>query len=220
MSDLHPSLLPFDEQLQHHLRLLEALLFASAEPLGQKDLASYFKDDVDVRRLLERLASDYQSRGVHLVCMDHKWAFRTAPDLADGLEIYKQSEKKLSRSAMETLAIIAYHQPVTRAEIEEIRGVSLSKGTMDALLEREWIRPKGRRQTPGRPMTWATTEKFLDHFQLSELAELPGVDELKAMGLLDTRPAITLLGNRKDDLLSQEDEKDSEALHDDEVDLG
>jgi segregation and condensation protein B len=172
------------------LRLLEALLFASAEGLSERALATGLPEGSDVEALLGELRDHYDGRGVHLVCAGKTWAFRTAPDLATRLAAHKQVARKLSRAGIETLAIIAYHQPVTRAEIEEIRGVGLSRGTLDSLLEAGWIRPRGRRRTPGRPTTWGTTDAFLDHFGLESTEDLPGTDELKAAGLLDSRPAI------------------------------
>ena len=174
------------------LRLLEALLFASCEPMAPAQLARHFPDGTDIPKLLEELQALYANRGVNLVRLDKSWAFRTAPDLGGRMIIETNVQKKLSRAAIETLAIIAYHQPVTRAEIEEIRGVAMSKGTLDSLLEAGWIRPKGRRRTPGRPVTWATSEAFLDQFGLESLEALPGLDELKAAGLLDARPAVSI----------------------------
>lgn len=172
------------------LRLLEAILFASADPLGERELAERLPPGADVRKLLALLTADYATRGVRLVRAGSTWAFATAPDLAPLLASQQQVEKKLSRAAIETLAIIAYHQPVTRGEIEEIRGVQLSKGTLDALFEQGWIAPKGRRETPGRPVTWATTDDFLRHFGVATLSDLPGIEELRTTGLLDARPAI------------------------------
>jgi segregation and condensation protein B len=170
-----------------HLRLLEALLFASAEPLDVETLAERLPDQVDVGEALQRLQSEYSSRGVNLVCVAGKWTFRTANDLAWLMARDVVETRKLSRAAIETLAIIAYHQPVTRTEVEEIRGVSMSKGTLDVLLETGWIRPRGRRKTPGRPITFGTTDDFLGHFGLQALSDLPGLDELKGAGLLDGR---------------------------------
>ncbi len=177
-----------------HLRLLEAVLFAAAEPLGERELAARLPAGIDVRPLLSRLQAEYQERGVHLMRIGTGWAFRTAPDLGPLLAHERRVERKLSRAALETLAIVAYHQPVTRAEIEEIRGVQLSKGTLDVLLEEGWIRPRGRRQVPGRPMTWGTTDGFLDHFGLALLDDLPALEELRAAGLLDSRPAVQAYG--------------------------
>lgn len=176
------------------LRMLEAMLFAATEPVLEASLADRLPEGCDLSALLAELRALYEGRGINLVPVAGRWAFRTAPDLADSLEIEINVSRKLSRAAVETLAIIAYHQPVTRGDIEEIRGVALSKGTLDVLLEIGWIRPIGRRRTPGRPVTWGTSAGFLDHFSLNELADLPGVDELKAAGLLDTRPVRTIFG--------------------------
>jgi segregation and condensation protein B len=174
------------------LRLVEALLFAAAEPLAEAAVARHLGEAVDVRELLRDLAESYAGRGVNLVRLAGGWAFRTAPDLAPRLRIERPVARKLSRAAVETLAVIAYHQPVTRAGIEEIRGVALGKGTIDILLEAGWVRPKGRRAGPGRPLLWTTTPSFLVHFGLDSLNELPGVDELRAAGLLDLGPAPIL----------------------------
>ena len=180
------------------LRLIEALFFTSAEPLGLDQIRRHLPDEADAEKLLAELAALYANRGVNLIQVGNRWALRTAPDLAPLMQIERAVVRKPSRAAVETLAIIAYHQPLTRAEIEEIRGVALSRGTLDTLLEAGWIRPKGRRRTPGRPVTWGTSEAFLDHFGLESLDSLPGVAELKAAGLLDTRPAITALSSRGD----------------------
>lgn len=175
------------------IRLIEALLFAAAEPLPEKILAQYCAEGVSLRSILARLQSDYSGRGVNLVERDGAWAFRTAADLGDLLKVERTQIRKLSRATIETLAIIAYHQPVSRAEIETIRGVATSRGTLDVLIEADWIKPGKRRETPGRPGTWVTTTAFLDHFGLSGLSDLPGIDELKVTGLLDKRPAIQTL---------------------------
>tara|TARA_R110000787_G_scaffold37246_1_gene94863 strand:+ start:1257 stop:2012 length:756 start_codon:yes stop_codon:yes gene_type:complete len=176
------------------LRLMEALLFAAPEPVSETWLAERMPEGTDIPASLGALTEKYAGNGVNLIRAGGRWAFRTAPDLADSLEIEVSVTRKPSRAAVETLAIIAYHQPVTRGEIEEIRGVALSKGTLDTLLEIGWIRPVGRRRTPGRPVTWGTSQDFLDHFNLAELGDLPGLDELKAAGLLDTRPVRTIFG--------------------------
>jgi segregation and condensation protein B len=176
------------------IRLLEAMLFAASEPLPAVALGKRLPDGANVEDLLRELQALYANRGVNLVHHEDRWCFRTASDLADRLAIETTVTRKLSRAAIETLAIVSYHQPVTRAEIEEIRGVALSQGTLDKLLEVGWIKPKGRRQTPGRPVTWVTTDAFLEHFGLESLEALPGVEELKAAGLLDARPAISTLG--------------------------
>jgi len=177
------SLSPEDRRL--HLRMLEAILFAATAPLSETELASKMPEGVKIDALLHELQTAYASRGVNLKRVGEAWAFRTASDLGFLLEEHRQEEKKLSRPALETLAIIAYHQPVTRAEIEEVRGVSTSKGTLDVLLETGWVRPRGRRRTPGRPLTFGTTTEFLDHFGLTAISDLPGLAELKAAGLLN-----------------------------------
>jgi segregation and condensation protein B len=167
------------------LRLLEALLFAAGEPLDEAALARRMPDGVDVKQALAALKAEYAARGVNLVRVGKKWMFRTADDLAWLLTKETVETRKLSRAAVETLAIIAYHQPVTRAEIEEIRGVATAAGTLDVLLRTGWIRPRGRRKAPGRPITYGTTEQFLTHFGLEEVGALPGLDELKGAGLLE-----------------------------------
>ena len=172
------------------LRLLEALLFAAPEPLSEEELGRRLGDEIDIAGLLRELGESYAARGVNLVRLAGGWTFRTAPDLAPNLRSERAVSRKLSRAAVETLAIIAYHQPVTRAEVEAIRGVALARGTLDRLLEAGWVRPKGRRDSPGRPLTWATTPAFLAHFGLDSLTELPGIDELRAAGLLDIGPAV------------------------------
>lgn len=169
------------------MRMTEALLFAAAEPLDIDSIASRLPDGADVGAVIEDLQKTYESRGVALVRIANKWMFRTADDLSFLMEREAVEQRRLSRAAMETLAIVAYHQPVTRAEIEEIRGVSVSKGTLDVLMETGWVRLRGRRRTPGRPVTYGTTEAFLVHFGLENIGDLPGVDELKASGLLDGR---------------------------------
>ncbi|WP_019643816.1 SMC-Scp complex subunit ScpB [Novispirillum itersonii] len=181
-----------------HLRLLEAILFSSPEAQAEKDLKNRLPD-ADVPALLLALQRQYQGRGITLRKTGGSWAFRTAEDLAPHMVVEQQETRKLSRAALETLAIIAYHQPVTRAEIEDIRGVAVSKGTLDILLEAGWIRPRGRRATPGRPLTWGTSDAFLDHFGLNSLRDLPGLEDLRAAGLLDQRPSIAAYGARARD---------------------
>ena len=169
-----------------HMRILEAVLFAAAEPLDEKKLASYLPAGIEgTASLLEELKGYYRGRGINLVRVAGKWAFRTSEDLSYLLEKHASEERRLSKAALETLAIIAYHQPVTRAEIEEIRGVSTSAGTLDILMETGWIRPRGRRRAPGKPITYGTTENFLTHFSLDSVKDLPGLAELKGAGLLD-----------------------------------
>jgi segregation and condensation protein B len=171
-----------------HLRMIEALLFAASEPLDAKSLSTSLPEGADVPGLLEALKLLYEKRGVSLCCIAGKYQFRTASDLAFLLRKEKPEQKRLSRAAIETLAIVAYHQPVTRAEIEEIRGVAMSKGTVDTLMEVGWVKIRGRKRTPGRPVTYGTTEAFLVQFGLESVNHLPGLDELKAAGFLEAIP--------------------------------
>jgi segregation and condensation protein B len=168
-----------------NLRIIEAMLFAAAGPLTPAAFKEFLPQDANVEQLLADLSTNYANRGVNLVQVAGKWALRTAPDMGTILRREKTEQKRLSKAALETLAIIAYHQPVTRAEIEDIRGVAISKGTLDNLLEIGWAKMRGRRKTPGRPVTYGTTDSFLAHFGLNELTDLPGLQELKAAGLLD-----------------------------------
>jgi segregation and condensation protein B len=200
------------------LRLLEAMLFASAEPLDEKSLAARLPQGTNVREALVRLQEEYATRGVNLLRIGGKWTFRTANDLSWLLSKETVETRKLSRAAIETLAIIAYHQPVTRAEIEELRGVSTSKGSVDVLLETGWIRPRGRRKSPGRPLTYGTSEAFLSHFGLDAVGDLPGLEELKGAGMLDGRlPPGFSVPVPSDDPALREDE---DPLEPGDLDLG
>ena len=166
-------------------RAVEAVLFAADAPMTVAEIRAYVGEAVDVRATLDALVEDYAARGIHLVRRGDRWHFETAPDLANFLRRDREEPRKLSRAGIETLAIIAYHEPVTRAEIEAIRGVQISKGTLDVLMEAGWARPAGRREAPGRPLTYATTPEFLSHFGLQSRRDLPGIDDLRAAGLLD-----------------------------------
>lgn len=170
------------------LRALEAVIFAAAAPLAMTDLAAHIGERGDLRDLLDELARRYAPRGINLVERGGRWQFQTAADLAHHLRPSREQVRKLSRAATETLAIIAYHEPVTRPEIEEIRGVAVSGGTIDVLMEAGWVRPAGRRESPGRPLQYATTNAFLAHFNLNSRRDLPGIADLKAAGLLDREP--------------------------------
>ena len=172
--------------LNDQLRAVEALLFASSDPLDEKTLTEILPENADIEKILEKIQELYKGRGVELTKVNNKWMFKTASDLSFIMQKEAKVQKKLSKAGLETLSIIAYHQPVSRAEIEEIRGVSVSPGTIDALLELNWIRIKGRRKAPGNPITYGTTEEFLVHFDLSNIRDLPGLDELKSTGLLDS----------------------------------
>nr|WP_246504996.1 SMC-Scp complex subunit ScpB [Microvirga antarctica] len=197
------------------LRIAEALLFASAEPFSVEELAGRLPEGVDVAAILDELSAQYAGRGVNLVRVSGRWAFRTASDLSFVLARDVVEQKKLSRAAMETLAIVAYHQPVTRAEIEEIRGVATSKGTLDLLLETGWVRLRGRRRAPGRPVTYGTTPHFLDHFGLDAIDDLPGLEELKGAGFLEGRVPSDLsvpIPSDDDTLRPDEDPLDQDDL--------
>ena len=176
-----------DGDIDANIRHLESLLFAAVEPIDVQTLRERMPDDADVGALLARLVRDYEGRGINLVRVADRWRFQTAPDLAHNLIDIKEARRKLSNAALETLAIVAYHQPVTRAEIEDVRGVAVSKGTLDVLMELGWLRLRGRRRTPGRPVTYGTTTGFLAHFNLETISDLPGREDLKAAGLLDPR---------------------------------
>lgn len=194
------------------MRIAEAMLFAAAEPLDEAEIAKRMPDGVAVGEVLARLKADYAPRGVNLLRVGKKWLFRTAADLGWLLMRENTEPRKLSRAALETLAIVAYHQPVTRAEIEDIRGVSISKGTMDVLIETGWVRLRGRRRTPGRPVTYGTTEAFLLHFGLESISDLPGLEELKGAGLFDGRlPSGFSVPLPSDDPALAEDEDPLEA---------
>jgi segregation and condensation protein B len=216
MSQDEPESAP--ERRAEELRLLEAMLFASAVPLDEKELAARLPKDLDVRAALVRLQQDYAARGVNLMRVNGKWAFRTANDLSWLLSKETTETRKLSRAAIETLAIIAYHQPVTRTEIEDIRGVTTSKGSVDVLLETGWIKPRGRRKGPGRPVTYGTTAEFLSHFGLDAVGDLPGLEELKGSGLLDGRlPPSFAVPMPSDDPALRDDE---DPLDPGDLDLG
>lgn len=195
-----------------HLRMTEALLFAASEPLDRRALSTSLPEGADVEAILKELQDIYEKRGVTLVCVAGKWQFRTAPDLAFLLRKEQPEQKRLSRAAIETLAIVAYHQPVTRAEIEDIRGVAVSKGTVDALMEIGWVKIRGRKRTPGRPVTYGTTEAFLVQFGLDSVSHLPGLDELKAAGFLEALPPSGFdVPNPSDVLSADEDPYDPNA---------
>lgn len=203
------------DEIDEEVRIVEAILFASSAPVGEVELIERLPEGTNIPEILEDLTRMYSCRGVNLVKVGGKWAFRTAPDLSFLLQKETVEQRKLSRAALETLAIIAYHQPITRAEIEEIRGVSISKGTLDVLLSIGWIRMRGRRKSVGRPVTYGTTENFLDHFMLESVGDLPGLSELQGAGLLDNNvPAGFSVPLPSDDPTLQVDE---EPLEEDDV---
>lgn len=199
---------PQPSSMQEAVRMVEALLFAASEPLSEAQLAARLTGDVELTDVLSELKRFYANRGVNLVRVAGKWSFRTAGDLGWLLVPEAKEPKKLSRAALETLAICAYHQPVTRAEIEDIRGVAISKGTLDLLLETGWVRLRGRRKAPGRPVTYGTAEGFLAHFGLERVGDLPGLEELKRTGMFDGRlPPGFAIPAPDDDAMLREDEE-------------
>ena len=165
---------------------IEAILFAASEPLDVETIEQRLKTNTNITKLLEKLKNDYKQRGINLVCLKNKWSFRTAADLSKLMSLQKSTQKKLSKATIETLSIIVYHQPVTRSEIEEIRGVSFATNTLEILLELDWVRPAGRKDVPGKPIQYATTENFLNHFNIQKLSDLPTIDELSSAGLIDS----------------------------------
>ena len=206
-----------EHDILHYSRIIEALIFASPDAVTDRVIRQHLPDDATYDAVMAALHSRYgPESGLDLCRIDDRWAIRTTEDVADHLRSIKESEKPLSRAALETLSIIAYHQPVTRAEIEEIRGVSISRGTMDILLEMGWIRPKGRRRTPGRPVTWGTSHGFLDHFGLTDINDLPGLEELKKTGLLRQGQTISdvLRSDASDDVDDDDAEEDQLILDD------
>lgn len=183
---------------ENQLRMLEAILFASSKPISPQAMLERLPEEADLNVLLPQLQEHYSGRGIELVEVGGQWAMRTVKDVGAALVVEKEVSRKMSKAALETLAIVAYHQPITRAEVENIRGVATNKGTLDILMEMGWVKPGRRRETPGRPLTWMTTNNFLDHFQLESLSDLPGLDDLKASGLLDKRAAIDTLPDTGD----------------------
>lgn len=197
------------------LRMLEAILFASADPISPQAMLERLPPSADLNILIPQLQQLYSGRGIEVTQIDGKYAMRTAADVGEALTLEKEVSKKMSKAALETMAIIAYHQPITRAEVENIRGVATNKGTLDILMEMGWVKPGRRRETPGRPLTWMTTTNFLDHFQLESIMDLPGLDDLKASGLLDRRAAIETIPDTKD--LFESADIDAEEVLDAEI---
>ena len=200
------------------IKVLEAILFASGEPVSEQDLKEKITNKKNISTLLKEIQSFFSNRGVHLVKTGDKWSFRTSPELSKELLFLKKQKRKLSRAAMETLSIIAYHQPITRPEIEEIRGVQMGRGSIDNLMEIGWIKPQGRRNAPGRPTTWSTTNVFLEHFGLESINSLPNKEELKASGFLEKKSAISTITDLADNFenshLLNEESNEEENLDD------
>ncbi len=180
------NIISFPASISKLERQIEAILFSASEPLDIETIEQRVKTSSDVMKVLEKIKDNYKNRGINLVCIKNKWSFRTAEDLSKLMSLQKSTQKKLSKATIETLAIIVYHQPVTRSEIEEIRGVSFATNTLEILLELDWVRPAGRKDLPGKPIQYATTENFLNHFNIQKLSDLPTIDELGSAGLIDT----------------------------------
>ena len=194
------------------IKLLEAILFASGEPVDENILCDKIKDKKNIKEYLNDIKKFYESRGINLIKTGNKWSFRTSDELISDLTIFKTQKRKLSRAALETLSIIAYQQPITRSEIENIRGVQMGRGSIDHLMEIGWIKPSGRKNIPGKPTLWSTTELFIEHFGLSNLSDLPDKEELKASGFLDKRAAIATISDlaNNDEVIENEINEDSE----------
>ncbi len=216
----------FPSKLSDGEREVEAILFAAAEPLDVNTIEMKLKKNINVTKILEKLKKIYSARGINLICISNKWSFRTAENLSKLMSEHKTVEKKLSRAAIETLSIIVYHQPVTRAEIEEIRGVAFGTNTLEILMELNWVKPNGRKDVPGKPIQYGTTDEFLSHFSLQKLSDLPTVDELGAAGLIDSSSVESNIfgtgrffkekqDNKKENIYSNIDEMLSSTLESD-----
>jgi len=206
-------------KIERDIKIIEAILFASNEPVSEDDLREKITNKNNFNEYLINIQKFYEVRGINLIKTGSKWSFRTSPDLIDDLTIFKQQKRKLSRAAFETLAIIAYHQPITRSEIENIRGVQMGRGSIDHLLEIGWIKPGARKNIPGKPTLWSTTDIFLEHFGLENLSNLPNKDELKASGFLDKRAAIATISDlanivTEEAEILEEDNNEEENLED------
>ena len=180
------NIIKFPSSISKNERKIEAILFAASEPLDLETIEKRLQSNVDIKKILEKIKTDYENRGINLICSRGKWSFRTSSDLSTTMALQKSTQKKLSKATVETLAIIVYHQPVTRSEIEQIRGVAFATNTIETLLELQWVRPAGRKDVPGKPIQYATTENFLSHFNIQKLSDLPTVEELGSAGLIDT----------------------------------
>ena len=180
------NIISFPSNISKLERQVEAILFAASEPLDLETIEKRIQSNTNIKKVLEKIQENYKKRGINLVCIRDKWSFRTAEDLSKLMSLQKSTQKKLSKATIETLSIIVYHQPVTRSEIEEIRGVTFASNTLEILLELDWVRPAGRKDVPGKPIQYATTENFLNHFNIQKLSDLPTIDELGSAGLIDT----------------------------------
>tara|TARA_Y100000816_G_C26016248_1_gene531501 strand:- start:83 stop:766 length:684 start_codon:yes stop_codon:yes gene_type:complete len=195
-------------------RKVEAILFAASEPLEEETIQKRVESSVNVKKILEKIQNDYKNRGINLICIRKKWSFRTASDLSNTMALQKSAQRKLSKATIETLSIIVYHQPVTRSEIEQIRGVAFGSNTIEILMELDWVRPSGRKNIPGKPIQYITTENFLNHFNIQKLSDLPNIDELGSAGLIDTSSInSSIFGTSK--FFSEQSAKTNEDIYSD-----
>jgi len=211
------NIISFPSSISKLERQIEAILFAASEPLDIETIEQRVKTSSNIKKVLEKIKNNYKNRGINLVCVKNKWSFRTAEDLSKLMSLQKSTQKKLSKATIETLAIIVYHQPVTRSEIEEIRGVAFASNTLEILLELDWVKPAGRKDVPGKPIQYATTENFLNHFNIKQLSDLPTIDELTSAGLIEAGTIDSSIfgtgkffkeqtGEKKDNIYSDVDE--------------
>ena len=208
------NIINFPKSISKLERKIEAILFAASEPLDIDTIEKRLQSTINIKKILEKIQNDYKSRGINLVCIRNKWSFRTASDLSNTMALQKSTQKKLSKATIETLSIIVYHQPVTRSEIEQIRGVAFGSNTIEILMELDWVRPAGRKNIPGKPIQYVTTENFLNHFNIQKLSDLPTVAELGSAGLIDTSSVnSSIFGTSK--FFSEQSSKTNEDIYSD-----
>ena len=208
------NIINFPSSISKIERKVEAILFAASEPLDLETIEKRLQTSTNIKKILEKIQTDYKSRGINLVCIRNKWSFRTASDLSNTMALQKSTQKKLSKATIETLSIIVYHQPVTRSEIEQIRGVAFGSNTIEILMELDWVRPAGRKNIPGKPIQYVTTENFLNHFNIQKLSDLPTIDELGTAGLIDTSAVnSSIFGTSK--FFSEQSNKTKEDIYSD-----
>jgi|TARA_B100001093_G_C26743931_1_gene977963 segregation and condensation protein B len=208
------NIINFPSSISKIERKIEAILFAAAEPLDVETIEKRLEAKINVKKILEKIQNDYKGRGINLICIRNKWSFRTASDLSNTMALQKSTQRKLSKATIETLSIIVYHQPVTRSEIEQIRGVAFGSNTIEILMELDWVRPSGRKNIPGKPIQYITTENFLNHFNIQKLSDLPNIEELGSAGLIDTSTInSSIFGTSK--FFSEQSSKSKEDIYND-----
>ena len=214
MKNKKANIINFPSNISKLEKQVEAILFAAAEPLEIETIQKRVESNSNIQKILEKIQKDYSSRGINLICKRNKWSFRTSEDLSNSMALQKSTQKKLSKSTIETLSIIVYHQPVTRSEIEEIRGVAFGSNTLEILLELDWVRTAGRKDVPGKPIQYVTTENFLNHFNIQKLSDLPSIDELSAAGLIDSSAVdSSIFGTGK--FYKEQSQKKNETIYSD-----